>query len=103
MLEWWGKSNPCTGRGTRLRAQDEQTLVPPEDSFFHYSSIPAFQYSYPSYYLVNSSFAGGELTNQCAIFQINVAQPPTAIATPNGIRHCSLSREGRLSRPAFRS
>ena len=103
MLEWWGKSNPCTGRGTRLRAQDEQALVPPEDPFFHYSSIPAFQHSFPSCSLVYSSSAGGELTNQCAIFQINVAHTPTAIATPNGIRQRSLSREGSVSLPCLRS
>ena len=33
------------GRGTRLRALDEQMLVPPEGTFFHHSKIPLFQYS----------------------------------------------------------
>jgi hypothetical protein len=40
------KRNIVSGRGTRLRALDEQTLVPPpNDAFFHYSNIPSFQCS----------------------------------------------------------
>ena len=37
-----GTPNIVSGRGTRLRAQDEQTLVPPNPSFFQYSNIPLF-------------------------------------------------------------
>jgi hypothetical protein len=40
------------GRGTRLRALDEQTLVPPGGAFFQYSKIPTFHYSLPSYSLI---------------------------------------------------
>ena len=41
-----GKPNIGSG-GTRLRALDEQTLVPPKRVFFQYSKIPAFHYSSP--------------------------------------------------------
>jgi len=41
-----GKPNIGSGRGTRLRALDEQTLVPPKRVFFQYSSIPPFHYSF---------------------------------------------------------
>jgi hypothetical protein len=44
-----GKPNIVSGRGTRLRALDEQTLVPPDGVFFQYSKIPAFHYSFLSY------------------------------------------------------
>jgi hypothetical protein len=40
-----GKQNASSGRGTRLRALDEQTLVPPKRVLSHYSNIPSFQYS----------------------------------------------------------
>ena len=38
------KLNTNSGRGTRLRAWDEQTLVPPERAIFQYSMIPSFHY-----------------------------------------------------------
>ena len=57
-----GKPNIGSGRGMRLRALDELTLVPPKRVFFQYSKIPAFHYSFPSYSLVYSSSAGGGLT-----------------------------------------
>ncbi|MEI6645739.1 MAG: hypothetical protein WCP12_06845 [bacterium] len=38
-----GRAEYRPGRGTRLRALDEQTLDPPED--LQYSKIPAFHYS----------------------------------------------------------
>ncbi len=45
-----GKPNIGSGMGTRLRALDEQALVPPDSAYFHYSIIPIFQYSYiPAY------------------------------------------------------
>ena len=34
------KLNNGSGRGTRLRALDEQTLVPPNHAFFQHSNIP---------------------------------------------------------------
>jgi hypothetical protein len=37
-----GEPNTGSERGTRLRALDEQTLVPPEGDFFQYSNIPLF-------------------------------------------------------------
>ena len=87
MLEYGndGKmGNIASGRGSRLRAQDEQTLVPPEQTFFQpvrrlvrrryreggslgegrYSNIPPFRYSFTSYLIVYSLSAGGELTSK---------------------------------------
>jgi hypothetical protein len=37
--------NKDLGRGTRPRALDEQTLVPPQHIVFQYSRIPSFHYS----------------------------------------------------------
>jgi hypothetical protein len=37
-----GNPNIDSGRGTLLRALDEQTLVPSEGVFIHYSSISLF-------------------------------------------------------------
>ncbi len=42
------RRNTGSGRGTRLRALDEQTLVPPKGIFFLYSNIPGYSFaSYP--------------------------------------------------------
>jgi hypothetical protein len=41
MLEWWGTANNGYERGTRLCAQDEQTLIPPY-GLFKPIIIPSF-------------------------------------------------------------
>jgi len=47
-----------SGKGTRLRALDEQTLVPLNRAYFQYSSIPQFHYSSQRAYSLTMNWTG---------------------------------------------